>query len=257
MRSRGIICFAMLFVLFAGSLSMAQEKYETAWDLVLKAHVKAGAKESGANKNIRVNLVDYAKIKVDPQFLLAVSEIQNFNLASLNTREKKLVFWINTYNLAAIKLIVENKPVASIKDLGGIISPVWKKEAIRIQGKPFTLDQIENEELRPLGEPRIHFAIVCASLSCPDLRDGAYTLQNLNSALNDQALNFLKNPTKGFMPMDNGKKIMISPIFKWFSSDFDGVGGVPSFLGSVLKQDFSAKPIDYFDYCWLLNSQGV
>jgi hypothetical protein len=238
--------------LFLGFLSpsFAQEKYEAPWDTVLKAHVKPGIKN-----NIHLNWVDYQKINSDLQYALALREIQGFDLARLDSREKKLVFWINTYNLAAIKLVVENKPVSSIKDLGSIISPVWKKEAIRIQGRPFTLDQIENEKLRPLHEPRIHFAIVCASLSCPDLRAEVYTLKNLDFALNDQGISFLKNQSKGFAFSSSGKKIIISPIFKWFKEDFTTVGGATAFIGSLLKQDLSAYAVDYFDYDWSLNSR--
>jgi hypothetical protein len=237
------------FLILTGTLA-AQEKYEAAWDSVLSVHVKPGIK-----KSIRLNVVDYAGIKADPQYALAVREIQNFNLAGLTSREKKLVFWINAYNLAAVKMIVENPNASSIKELGSLISPVWKKTALKIQGKTFTLDQIENEQLRVLGEPRIHFAIVCASLSCPDLRANAYTLKNLESSLQDQVLSFLRNQGKGLAYADSGKKILLSSIFDWFKKDFEAAGGVNSFVGSLLKQDLSAYSVDYLEYDWTLNGK--
>ena len=90
--------------------------------------------------------------------------------SALRGRDEQLAFWSNAYNILAMDLVVEHAPEQSIKDIGSLFFPVWKKPAGKIGGKTYSLDEIEHGIVRPLGDPRAHVAVICASLSCPPLR---------------------------------------------------------------------------------------
>ncbi len=211
--------------------------------------VKAGKKH-----DTPLNLVDYSALKKSGQLEAAYQLIKTFPVETLANREEKLAFYINAYNILALKMVLDHWPVDSIKDVGNVLSPVWKKTAGVIGGQEVSLDAIENEVLRPMGEPRIHFAIVCASVSCPDLRTEPYTADKLNAQLDDQAGLFLNNAEKGLN--DDGKVIHVSKIFDWFENDFKAVGGIEAFIHqhrsglskSAIKADI--------EYDWSLNSPG-
>lgn len=211
--------------------------------------VKAGKKH-----DTPLNLVDYSALKKSGQLEAAYQLIKTFPVETLANREEKLAFYINAYNILALKMVLDHWPVDSIKDVGNLLSPVWKKTAGVIGGQEVSLDAIENEVLRPMGEPRIHFAIVCASVSCPDLRTEPYTADKLNVQLDDQAGLFLNNAEKGLN--DDGKAIHVSKIFDWFENDFKAVGGIEAFIRqhrsglsrSAIKADI--------EYDWSLNSVG-
>ncbi|MGH8557393.1 MAG: DUF547 domain-containing protein [Methylococcales bacterium] len=104
---------------------------------------------------------------------------------------------MNSYNILAIKMVLDHWPVESIKDAGGLLNPVWNQRAGEIGGEPVTLGQIEHKILRPMGEPRIHFAIVCASVSCPNLYNQPYTAARLNTQLDEQVRGFSGNEEEG------------------------------------------------------------
>ena len=157
-------------------------------------------------------------------------------------------------------MVVDHLPIKSIKDIGGFFSPVWKKPAGQVAGKERTLDEIEHEILRKLDEPRIHVAIVCASVSCPDLRLEAFKVETLNKQLNDQVIEFLKSSEKGMKIDKKGGHVYLSSIFKWFEGDFESRGGVLKFISKYVSPD-AAKDLArsdikvfYLDYNWDLNS---
>jgi hypothetical protein len=137
------------------------------------------------------------------------------------------------------------------KDVGTLISPVWDKPAGSINGKTVSLDDIENKILRQMGEPRIHFAIVCASVSCPDLRNTPYTASNLNAQMNEQVQQFLANADKRVRIGD--RNIQISRIFDWFEMDSKPAGGVETFIRRY-RADLPELPLkDGINYDWSLN----
>lgn len=221
------------------------------WSVYAKAlqTVKAGNKH-----DTPLNVVDYSALKKSGQLEAAYQVIKNFPVATLASKEEKLAFYINTYNILALKMVLDNLPVDSIKDIGNVLSPVWKKTAGVIGAKEVSLDAIENEVLRPMGEPRIHFAIVCASVSCPDLRTEPYTAEKLNAQLDDQTKSFLNNTKKGLN--DDGKVIHVSKIFDWFGKDFKAVGGIEAFIRQH-HSGLSKSAIETdIDYDWSLNSVG-
>ncbi len=192
-------------------------------------------------------------MRQDPAFPQVVGQLAAFPVKSLKTREEKLAFYINAYNILAIKTVLDHWPVESIKDAGNLVRPVWKRVAGELGGKPVRLDNIE-AGLRKLGEPRIHMAIVCASKSCPDLRHEPYVAARLDGQLADAAATFLNNTGKG-LRLENGT-IRVSKIFDWFGSDFQAAGGVAAFLARyhpALPAD--AKIEADLPYDWSLNGQ--
>lgn len=166
--------------------------------------------------NITYNALNYTALSENPNYQKTLAQIKKFPLSSLKTKNEKRSFWINTYNIAAINLMLKNPQKTSIKDLSSFRNSVWKQPAITIEGKHYSLGEIEHDILRKLSEPRIHFAIVCASLSCPDLKETAYTAQNLDQELAIQTQKFFANSTKGYNPQTE----KISKIIKWFKKDF-------------------------------------
>ncbi len=162
------------------------------------------------------------------------------------TYEDKLVFWINTYNSFTVKLILDNYPIKSIKDING--GKPWDKRFIKIGSTFYSLNDIENEIIRKkFGEPRIHFALNCAAKSCPILVNKAFTKENLNSLLESNTKNFINGPENTITK----DKLEISSIFDWYGSDFDDLVG---FIGkySTTKPNTNAK-ISFKNYNWSLN----
>jgi hypothetical protein len=218
----------------------AQEPNYADLDAVLKRHVQAGSKAG-----IKANLVNYKAIAGDPAWAAAKKSITDFNPSLLKGRNEKLAFYINAYNVAAISKVLEQYPVASIRAKG---DGVWKEPAMTIYGKTYSLDTIENSILRPMKEPRIHFAIVCASLSCPDLRRQAYTGKKVQSQLHSQTASFLGNKSKGIRI--EGKTVHETSIFKWFSADF---GNVEAFQKRYVKTLPAGATHAEIPYNWSLN----
>lgn len=228
--------------------SQAQKNYVPTfnwddYDTLLKQYVYLEIKSG-----IQTHVIDYHALGDTPEFMSINAALTDFEPV-FNTRNEKLSFYINAYNYYAIKLIVDNNESESIKNIGSILNPVWKYKAGVIGGEKITLDFIEHKILRAMNEPRIHFAIVCASLSCPDIRQEAYSANTLDAQLDDQSIKFLKNPTKG-IKVSSGK-VEISRLFKWFSEDFGNIRHYIQQYHSVNTKD----EIGYLPYSWELNSK--
>ena len=226
------------------------------WDGLLKKYVGlttiAGVRLAG---------VDYPGIRNDPAYAKLIADLKSFSPATLKTPENKMAFWINVYNIMAVKMVVDHYPVDSIKDAGSLFGSVWKKKVGVVGGKEATLNDIEHEILRKMGDPRIHVAIVCASVSCPDLRKEAYTTDRVDAQLDDQLRRFLENRGKG-LQVDRGKgRVMLSKIFDWFEEDFKSKGGVLPFLSRYAPEKDRALlkkgnlDVSYLDYNWDLNKK--
>jgi hypothetical protein len=243
------------FLIFISLSSPAIAFDFSAWDELLKKYVKVRT-ESG----VRFNAVNYPAMKKDANYSKLITELKKFSPETLTSREEKLAFWINLYNVFAVKMVQDNFPVKSIKDAGSFFNPVWDKEVGVVGGKKVTLSEIEHEILRKMGEPRIHAAIVCASVSCPDLRKEIYSAENLDAQLDDQVKGFIENRGKGLRIERADDEVWISSIFKWFKEDFEASGGVLAFVGKYVSEKDAAylqsKKIDisYLNYDWNLNS---
>jgi len=173
------------------------------------------------------------------------------------SREEQLAYWINAYNAFTVKLIVDHYPVKSIQDLHpkpyvALVNTVWHIQFFQIGGRDFNLDRIEHAILRKqFDEPRIHFAIVCASVSCPPLRNEAYVPEKIDAQLSSQASTFLNDTTRNQLQPN---QVRISQIFNWFTGDFTRKQSLIAFLNryAAVKIKPDAK-VDYLDYNWDLN----
>ncbi|SHM88241.1 DUF547 domain-containing protein [Flavobacterium chilense] len=192
--------------------------------------------------------VDYKGFKKDQAALQSYLDLLSKNLPEKSwSKEAVLAYWINTYNAYTVKLILDNYPVKSIKKID---SP-WDKEFFTLGNKKYSLGEIEHKILRKMNEPRIHFAINCASFSCPNLANEAYTEIGLEKQLETAAKSFVNDKTKNTITAD---KIEISSIFDWFSGDFKTNGTLIDFLNkySSVKINKNAK-VKYKEYNWNLN----
>lgn len=206
------------------------------WNDLLQNHVSAKGN------------VDYNGFKKDAAALQSYLNLLSKNLPEKSwSKEAVLAYWINTYNAYTVKLILDNYPVKSIKK----IDNPWDKEFFTLGTKKYSLGEIEHKILRKMNEPRIHFAINCASYSCPNLLNEAYTEKNLQSQLESAAKSFINDKTKNSITPN---KIEISSIFDWFTGDFKNEGTLIAFLNkySMVKIDKNAK-ISYKVYNWNLN----
>ena len=202
-------------------------------------------------QGIQLAAVDYAAWAGDPLHLQAMQELQVRHrlLGSHSSAAESMAYWINAYNLLTIDLIIKHREKQSIRNLGTWFRSVWKTHRWSLNQQEITLHQIEHEILRPMGDARIHFAINCASLSCPDLRDEPYRAERLSIQLDAQAQRFLAQPNKGFQ-WSNGEA-KISKIFDWFEEDFTTNGGVKPYLINQTHQQIDS--IRYLPYNWTLN----
>jgi hypothetical protein len=237
----------LLLLVLTSPLSLSATFDWSDFDAVLKSNVKAGSYQK-----IDANLVDYTALLRNKKFTAIGQQLADYDPNSLQG-DDKLAFYINAYNYFAIKIILDHWPVESIKDIGSLFKPVWKRGVGSINGKIVTLNEIEHEVLRPLGDPRIHFAIVCASMSCPDLRMEVFTAEELDHQLNEQTQTFLANSSKGAAVKKD--ELYLSEIFDWFEQDFEAQGGIYQFIGRFHPQLQQYSDFEMIDYNWQLNSQ--
>jgi hypothetical protein len=174
-------------------------------------------------------------------------------------RNEQMAYWINAYNAFTIKLICNYYPVNSIKDIKkGIpfVSDTWAINFIKIEGKTYNLNNIEHGILRPkYDDPRIHFAVNCASKSCPKLLNEAFTAEKLDAQLDAAAKDFINDGIRN--KITSAKKGNVSKIFSWFASDFRKTApSVIAFLNRYADTKLDANAdLDYMDYDWGLNKQ--
>ena len=253
-KIRVINFFAMIWFLLFFNVSFAMAFDFSGWDALMKQHVNTVTIDG-----VVLNAVAYKELKGNPEFNKITEALKTASLDDLKTREEKLSFWINVYNILAVKVVVDHYPLKSIKDVGSLFKSVWNRPAGVVAGKERTLNEVEHEILRKMGEPRIHMAIVCASVSCPDLRKEAFTPDRLGEQLDDQVKKFLENTGKGVKIDAKKKKVYVSSIFKWFEEDFEPQGGVTAFINRYVSPSRQASlkqyggKLKYLDYNWDLN----
>ena len=164
------------------------------------------------------------------------------------SKQEKLAYWINAYNAMTIDLIIRNQPINSIKD----IKNPWKQSLWKLGEAMYNLDEIEHQILRKMDDPRIHFAINCASFSCPILLNEAFTANSVDTQLDTLTKRFVNDTKRNTI---TPKAITISKIFKWFSKDFKKNQTLIEFINAyaVITIDQNAT-INYMDYNWELNN---
>ncbi len=164
------------------------------------------------------------------------------------SRNKKLAYWINAYNAYTLTLITDNYPLQSITDLDG--GKPWDRKWIKIGGQTYSLNNIENDIIRPrFNDARIHFAVNCAAKSCPPLANFAYTESNLNSKLEQMTKSFINGSSNKI----SANSVEVSKIFDWYAADF---GNLINFLNkySNTKIDAGAN-VSFMEYDWSLNGK--
>jgi len=207
--------------------------------------------------------VDYAAIAADREWTVMVDSL--WGVSTSAPKEERLAYWIDVYNILAIDLVARHWPVASIRDVGSWFRPVWKRDAGLVGFGPgrraYSLDEIENGILRPLGDPRVHMAIVCASVSCPSLAREPYAPWRIDAQLDAAAARFVANREKGVRVEAHG--VRLSKIFDWFAADFAPQGGVLAFVRRYATPELVAAldrlgpdpAISWFHYDWSANAQ--
>ncbi len=235
-------------VLFSMSIFAQKAPSHQQWDKLLKKHVNAAG------------LVDYKGFKADKAELDAYLKTLSSNppQSSWSVNDQK-AYWINAYNAYTVDLILQHYPVKSIKDIGSkikipFVNTPWDIKFINIGGKKYDLNNIEHGILRKkFDDPRIHFALVCASMSCPRLRNEAYTSAQLDAQLEDAGKDFLNDRSKNRI---SAGKAELSKYFSWYKGDFTKKGSLANFINqySTVKINGNTK-IDHLDYNWNLNEQ--
>lgn len=210
----------------------------TPWDILLKKHVD------------EIGNVDYKGFVADSDQLGNYLEYLSQNpIATSASKEEQLAYYINLYNAGTVQLIVDNYPLKSIKD---IFRP-WGKDRLKIGGNSFSLGEIEHDILRKMDEPRIHFAINCASFSCPKLLNEAFSASKMEEQLTRATFDFINDPTKNKISKN---AVALSKIFKWYQDDFTKKNNLIEYLNrysdTKLPQD---SEIDYLTYDWGLNEK--
>ncbi len=174
-------------------------------------------------------------------------------------------FWINAYNAVTVKGILREYPTSSIRNHTAKLFGynIWKNLKLRVDGNSYSLDQMEHEVLRKMGDPRIHFAIVCASVGCPKLLDEAYVPDRLDQQLDSNAKDFFADKGKFAFDAQRGS-LELSPILKWFADDFGADQAVRLRTIAPYLPDDRARElanrgdprVGYLDYDWRLNDQA-
>lgn len=257
---------SVLLLAIMASFAQAKSLHED-WSTLLAANVST-------NSNGHNTLVDYQGFLTQrvqlKAYLKALENVSQSEFDQWNNNEK-LAFLINAYNAWTVELILSKYPnLESIRDLGGFFTSPWEKSFIPLLGKARSLDDIEHTLIRggnKYQEPRIHFAVNCASIGCPALREEAFVASKLEAQLEQQTLRFLSDKSRNKI---ENKQLYLSSIFKWYKDDFElgfkGADSLESFLllysdaiGLTNEQRQALKNkdvnIDYLDYDWQLNDK--
>ncbi len=252
MNMRYLLSLSLIFICLIACNSKAKKTYNgkqdpfnhQTWNQLLQKHVRANGD------------VDYKGFIKDKTQLNEYCNALTANRPNENwSKEASMAYWINVYNAFTVKLIVDHYPVESIKDIkNGIpfVNTVWDIKLIDFGDEQIDLNKVEHGILRKdYDEPRIHFAVNCASFSCPNLRNEAFTADRLEEQLADAARLFLKDERKNKIQSDN---VQLSKIFSWFKGDFTKGQTLIEFLNKYAPLEINADAnINHLDYDWTLN----
>jgi hypothetical protein len=226
------------------------------WQQFLTNHVS-----EDSNRTVRVG---YGSVSaLDHEMLNAYIKALSAKTISNYPRHEQLAFWINLYNALTVKVILDHYPVQSIKQIdispGWFSSGPWGKKLVLVEGKDLSLDDIEHRILRPIWkDPRIHYAVNCASVGCPDLRQRAYSGAEIEAELTQAAKRYV-NHERGVVVVNN--EVRVSSIYDWFEADFGGsemavLDHIRRYAGDDLKIELeNITDISGYHYDWALNDR--
>lgn len=252
------------------SVVQAQAAFDhshAAWTALLKKHVVVLQGGKASQVRYAGMAQERAALKAYMAALSAVSD----DAFKAFSKPQQMAFLINAYNVFTVELILTKYPkLESIKDLGSVFKSPWKQKFVPLLGTTLTLDEIEHEMLRAKGrydDPRVHFAVNCASIGCPALREEAFVPERLDAQLDEQALRFMSDRSRNRYNPATGQ-LEVSKIYDWFGVDFrsgfKGVASLPAFCARYADQLADAPAdrerikagkvaIDFLDYDWKLN----
>ena len=225
----------------------------SAWDVLLAKYVKPSPDG--------INRFAYGAVSAaDKQALKAyLARLQQTKVTALN-RDEQLAFWINLYNALTIDVVLDHYPVKSIRDIRlgfSLIGGPWGKDLVAVEGKELSLNNIEHDILRKVWhDPRVHYAVNCASLSCPNLAANAFTGAALDAMLSQGARDYVNHP-RGVRVL--GNKVRLSSIYSWYAEDFGPnqaalIAHLQQYASPELKAQLSnVDGVDGYDYDWSLN----
>ncbi len=274
--NRPLSRFALLLLILLSPLAaLAQfDHTHAAWTALLKKHVVL----IGEGKASQVRYADFARDRPALKaYLETISKVTETEFKSWS-KPQQMAFLINAYNAFTIEKVLTRYPdLKSIRDFGNIIGNPWKDKFFTLFGKETTLDQVEHEMLRAKGvyaEPRVHFAVNCASIGCPMLREEAFVAERLDAQLDEQTRRFLSDHTRNRYNEQSGQ-LEVSKIFDWFKEDWQsgnrGIGAGAQAINSreqffapyakLLAERPEARAriaeqkagIAFLDYDWALN----
>lgn len=244
-----IFTFILITGLALGHPGVTQTQFDhSLFDKLLKTHVDADG------------WVDYDGFLKDKATLTKYLEALKANPPKEDSwsDDEQLAYWINAYNAFTIDLVLQHYPVKSIKDIGSkiqipFVNSPWDIKFIEINGKKMDLNNIEHGIIRKkFDEPRIHFAVNCASYSCPLLRNEAFIASKLDSQLEEQTKKFINDPKRNRF---SGKKAQLSKIFSWYGGDFTKNGSLKEYIAKYADAEVTkSTKISYLNYQWQLNS---
>ncbi len=228
----------------------------TTWDALLRKYC-----DQRGYVNYRAWHASPADLQQLDRYLAHLSQA---NPALPASPASKFAFWINAYNAVTMKGILREYPTSSIKDHQSIAFgyKIWDDLLLTVGGKSYSLNAMEHQVLRKMGDPRIHFAIVCASISCPPLLNQAFTAENLDTQLTYNAKRFFADPTK-FAATSQGE-MKLSKILSWFADDFGPnqaaqLRTIAPYLPTQAAQSLASSGrarVSYLGYDWGLNDQA-
>ena len=224
-----------------------------AWSFLLNKYISTDA--DGLNR------FAYKKVTAPDRKLLSdqIAYLEGVPISRYN-RNEQFAYWANLYNAVTVRTILENYPVESIRDINdGFLSPgPWNRKLTMVEGEALSLNDIENRILRPIWrDPRVHYAVNCASVGCPNLRRTAFVASGLDRALDSAATSYINSP-RGVRIRPDGT-LAVSSIYIWFQGDFGGstgkvLGHLRRYAGPVLKPRLSSPSVlRRYDYDWALN----
>jgi hypothetical protein len=209
-----------------------------------------------------VNRLAYAEVTAEDRRLLD-GYVESLAATPISTfaRPEQMAYWINLYNALTLQVVLDHYPTASIRDIDispGLFSDgPWGKKLVAIEGERVALDDIEHQILRPIWrDPRIHYAVNCASIGCPNLRPEPYQPAELDRQLDQAAIDFINHPRGVSL---DGDRLQVSSIYDWFQADFGGSEeGVLAHLKAFAEPELAMsldrrQKIDAFVYDWRLN----
>ncbi|MDE2661978.1 MAG: DUF547 domain-containing protein [Gemmatimonadota bacterium] len=269
--------WALLGVLALGGISCAGPSTDVAWDEhdpANTARLDHGEWQALLDAYLitddpsGVTLVDYAKLRANTADRARLAGYIDY-LQGLDPRQYakdvQMAYWINLYNAVTLRVVVDEYPVASIKDIHEGLIPgtgPWRDIHASVAGHPLTLDNIEHDILRPIWrDARIHYGVNCASIGCPNLAPEPYTAENLERLLDQAARDYVNHP-RGVTLRDQASAV-VSSIYFWYQEDFgDSEAGVLEHLRKYAEGDLAERLRDFdgsldHDYDWSLNAPDV